>query len=663
MKPLISVIITTYNRREILNRAIESVVKQTFKDWELFIVDDCSTDDTEEKMRWVNPKIKYIRRKKNWGNQTRPINEVLPLTKGKYICFLDSDNEYMPDHLQTLLKSITASPSLDLVYGDRLFIDETGQMPTQVGVFHDFAPQLLLQRNYIDMSDFLVKRSCLLYVGGMDERYKRFADWNLLVRLVKAGFKFQRVPMIITKYHYHSESLSAKVIENKEDPNKPLWNPYELEVRLPYLGKIPEPRVAIFTLTKDRLNYTKQSFKSIKDLAGYPYSHFVIDNGSTDGTKEWLESTYQPHYVFYNKENVGISKASNQALDAMGDKFQIVCKIDNDAIFLTEDWLLHMVNIYKRNHMLAVSGFPEGLIDSPGGAPRSAYGNLNGHLLGMTSHLGGLCHVTSSEAYKDWRWDEDGPKHGVQDLLFSQYLEKKGFGMAYVEDIRVSHGPEGTEQQKKDYPEYFEKRIEEKKVEDPNSKVYWDKVYGNEGLDDLEHRDDEFSFKIIRENIVKGKILDVGVGSGFLLQYLFKNKVPGKFYGIDLSDEGIMIAKARVPKAYLMQGNVYEMPYMDNFFDCVVSTEVLEHLQDIDKAVGQIHRVLKEGGVSLNLLPFEHTLPSSEHVAEYDEDKIKKVFKKFSRVETKVYEHPTFITLNQGVITGHCKLLFVKAIK
>ena len=660
---MISIITCTFgNRRKLLERSVNSVFKQTYKDWELIISDDASTDDTESYVTSLKDKrVKYHKRKTNWGNQTKPINDVLPMCKGDYIAFLDSDNEYLPDHLQILYKRITDDSKLDLVYGDRFFIDETGAIPTQIGIFHDFAPQLLLQKNYIDMSDFLVKKECVYYVGGMDERYKRFADWNLLVRLCKAGFKFERVPLVITKYYYHSDSLSAKLVENKDNPTQPLWNAYELEVRLPYLTKIQEPKVAVYSLTMNRLEYTKKCFTECKQTAGYNYDHFVIDQNSTDGTKEWLRE-YKPFVLVENKENEGISKASNLAVNLIKESgnYDIIIKIDNDAMPLTMGWLKEFVELYKKNHMMCWAPYPEGLKDNPGGAPRQAYGNLNGHLVGMTGHLGGMVHIAPSEAYKDWKWDETDPKHGMQDLLFSQYLSKQGYGMAYVEDIRFSHGPEGTEAQHKDYPEYFERRKEEKG--DPNSKEHWDDVYSKEEDGDPHYRNDKFSFDILSKELMNKKILDAGCGNGYFLKYLKDNGFT-RLYGFDLSKSGIEKARKRTGIKVLNVASIYNIPFQENGFNYVVTSEVLEHLQDIKKAVGEVYRVLKKGGYSVNLLPYKNTIPNDEHVAEYDEESIKEVFKDFSEVETRVYTHPAFAKFIDGKNVGNRKLLFVKAKK
>ncbi len=451
---MVSVVITTHaNRKEKLMKAIQSVFDQTFTDFELIVIDDCSTDDTEEYCKSLGDKIVYRRMPKNTGIQSICKNLGTKLSQGEYLAYLDSDNTFRPDHLQALFNILSRSPEIDLVYGDRFITDELGEMPSQIGVYNDFAPQLLLAKNYIDASDFLVRKQTILDIGGWDERYKRCADWNLLARLVKKGSKFMRVPLVLTDYYASKDSISRKGgIE---------WNTYEVEIELPYLKEVKEPRVGIMTLTRDRLDYTKVCLDSLKNKAGYPFDHYVIDNASKDGTIEWLEKEYKPYHLTKNADNKGISIGYNQALEAMGDKYDIIVQYDNDALSLTDGWLKQMVDLYKKNHMIVWSAYPEGLKDNPGGAPRSAYGQLGGHLIGMSNHAGGLCLVIPSMVFKTFRWSEFDPLRGVQDILLSQWLAKNGYGIAYVEDIRVRHGLGGTEQQYKDFPEYFKQRWEE----------------------------------------------------------------------------------------------------------------------------------------------------------------------------------------------------------
>jgi len=392
---------------------------------------------------------------------TKPKNHGILQAKGEYIAFLDSDNVWRPDHLAVLVPELEKSPEVVLVYGDRMrYVDDK---LAGIGSFHDFDPFLLASKNYIDTSDVLIRKSVLMEVGGFDERYKKYVDWNLWLRLVKAGYNFKRIPVILTDYYLSKDSKSLQPLDELA-PLTPAWDPMELEIRLPYLGPVKPARVAIFSLTMNRLEYTKKCFESLYKTAGYEFDHFIIDNGSKDGTAEWIKQNQVGFFLGENEENHGISKASNQALETIFNhgSYDIIVKVDNDCLFQTDGWLKQMVAIWEKNHRIALSPYVNGLRDNPGGAPRLHYGQLDNTLLGLTNHLGGICVFADARAYKDWRWDEGDFLHGNQDLEFSQHLKQVGFQLGYLESHFVEHY-EGTEGQEKRYPEYFKRRREVEK--------------------------------------------------------------------------------------------------------------------------------------------------------------------------------------------------------
>jgi len=478
-RPTISVVISTFNRSDRLKKAIQSVLAQTFEDFELIIVDDASKDNTQAVIQsFKDPRIRYLRRKKNFGNDTRPKNEGIMASKGQYIAFLDDDNTYRLEHLAILYRKLTKNKHLDVVYGDRWIIDETKVLKPQLGIASHFDAGRIMEHNFIDTSDVLIKRRALFDVGGFDERYKKYIDWNLWVRMAKYGTLSKRVPMVITDYHIHNAMKSLTVKDRQPDGSasvplgaalavRPEWNPIEVDVELPYLGNhVRVPRVAVFTLTYDRLQYTKASFKSLQKTAGYSYDHFVVDNGSTDGTIEWLKENIDSDKLVLNGKNLGISKASNQIISLIKEAggYDCILKWDNDCIGLTKGWLAKMVDIWKSNHMFSLSCYVQGLVDYPGGATRLGFGTVRGELLGITKHLGGICHFADARVYDEFQWDNESFLHGVQDMEMSQYLLYHGYRLAYLENYFVSHGPLGTEQQRKEYPGYFERQKKEKQT-------------------------------------------------------------------------------------------------------------------------------------------------------------------------------------------------------
>ena len=192
---------------------------------------------------------------------------------------------------------------------------------------------------------------------------------NLWCRADKYGYKFKHVNAVITNYHLVSGCMSMDPLDSK-DRFVPAWDPIDCEIEVPYLKEVKEPRVAVFSLTYDRLSETTVSFGSLQNTANYPFTHIVVDNGSSDGTVNWLKeySKDKDVQLIINADNKGISVASNQAVDwAMDQKYDIIVKVDNDAIFKTKGWLNKMVRIWKGNRKLALSCYISGLEDNPGG--------------------------------------------------------------------------------------------------------------------------------------------------------------------------------------------------------------------------------------------------------------------------------------------------------
>lgn len=102
----------------------------------------------------------------------------------------------------------------------------------------------------------------------------------------------------------------------------------------------------------------------------------------------------------------------------------------------------------------------------------------------------------------------------------------------------------------------------------------------------------------------RGKILDIGCGRGFLLKKLKAKAEPeSRFFGLDISQKLREIAKANNPGAEIILGDAESTPFKDNYFDFVFMTEVLEHLLDYDKALSEVKRVLKSGGIFIATVP------------------------------------------------------------
>lgn len=488
MQPTVSVVMSTHNRAvKYLPRAIDSVLSQTYQDFELIVVDDCSTDNTLEVVHDYSLKDKrviYQKTQEQSGSDTRPKNIGCLKARGKYIAYLDDDNAYLPHHLEILVGRLERNPEIDVVYCDmQIREDEHPEKPPAQAIAKDFDAQFLFNRNFIDTSEVMHKREAIFRVGGWNETLPKFVDWNLWVRMTKAGLKFQRVSIVALDYYVFPERKSNKVqTRTWVDPRtqmtmfEPTFNPSGCYVWEPFLIKIDpskqeaqmyadrelKPKVAIFTITYDRIDYTKRMYDSMTRGTKYPFSWFVFDNGSTDGTQDFV-SKLTP-YSAGSVTNKGLTYASNFLVDRImkDNEYQIIIKVDNDCEFMTKRWLETFVDLWRRNHLLYMSPYVEGLVHNPGGAPRAGHSFIGPYFVEVTTHIGGIFAFVDAMAYRTFRWT-DQFLHGNQDREASMAFSKDDFMPLYLPMHRITH-MDGTDGQHKKYPDYFQRRIKEKQT-------------------------------------------------------------------------------------------------------------------------------------------------------------------------------------------------------
>jgi len=211
MKPIISIITSTYNKRELLQRAIDSVLAQTFKEFEMIIIDDHSPTPPKFTLPDGEDRIVPIRLPWNTGYMVRPKNVGIMCAKGKYICYLDDDNVYLPDHLEVLYKAIIETQA-DVVYGDRVYKSDNPNEKRFMGrMSYDYDLRRINQGNYIDTSDIMHTIQAINDVGYWDIFWERKADWLLMTRFGRAGKKIVHIPKIITEYWWHDDNIGTPI--------------------------------------------------------------------------------------------------------------------------------------------------------------------------------------------------------------------------------------------------------------------------------------------------------------------------------------------------------------------------------------------------------------------------------------------------------------------
>jgi len=221
--PEVSVIIPTYNYGRFIEMAIRSVLNQTYQNYEIIVVDDASTDNTEDIVKGiVDERIRYIRHITNkGGNAAR--NSGIRAAKGKYIAFLDSDDEWFPEKLDRQIRLFACSAeTVGLIYTGSNVVDATGNKPS-----YQVLPEarghifdLLLKGNYITGggSSLMIKSECFESVGFFDETLPSGQEWEMIIRISeKYEIDFIGEPLI--NYYVHganTDSNPEKIIKGYE---------------------------------------------------------------------------------------------------------------------------------------------------------------------------------------------------------------------------------------------------------------------------------------------------------------------------------------------------------------------------------------------------------------------------------------------------------------
>jgi len=208
VKPLVSVIMPAYNAEKYIAEAIESVVAQSYENWELIVIDDCSADNTAEIARSFAEKdgrIRLIKNNKNIGAaETR--NKGLDLAKGEYIALLDSDDVWLPEKTEKQLE-LAEQTEADIVYCSYAMIDENGAKIHKEYVVPESTDfDSMLEANVIGCSTAMV-RAAVLKEHPFSETYYH-EDYVLWMELLRDGCAAKGLPQVLAHYRILKNSRS-----------------------------------------------------------------------------------------------------------------------------------------------------------------------------------------------------------------------------------------------------------------------------------------------------------------------------------------------------------------------------------------------------------------------------------------------------------------------
>lgn len=217
-KPIVSVIISTYNRFELVQKTIDSVLAQTYQNIQIIVIDDGSTDGTEKVLSAKYGDRIVYRWQENQG-ESIAFNNALKLSKGRYIATLGSDDVWLPEKLERQVSVLESDPDLGTVFCQAWKIDGNGKLLSEIPMGKHFRMDTFDVENLIISngipgggSTCLIRQKVLEEIGGFAENIRYGEDWDLWLRIaVNHKMTFISEPLVLIRRHRSTQSYFPSI--------------------------------------------------------------------------------------------------------------------------------------------------------------------------------------------------------------------------------------------------------------------------------------------------------------------------------------------------------------------------------------------------------------------------------------------------------------------
>ena len=477
-RPLISLIIPVYNVSiDLLIECLNSILNQSYDNFEICIADDCSTNketlDVLKKYQEKYDNIKVVYRKKN-GHISEASNSAIKLASGDFIGLVDNDDVLHKDALYYVVKELNRDKTLDMIYTDEDKLDFDGNRCFP-HFKSDFAIDTFLSSNYI--CHFTVLRKSIVdKLKGFRSEYNGAQDYDLFLRVIDETRKICHIPKVLYHWRMTKGSTSSsggnknyayeagkRALENYFERNK--INACVHFVGEPQMYRVEylydeEPSISIIIPTKDKAEVLDTCLKSIYENTNYSnYEIIVIDNNSIEEKTFDLLDRYKKNQdnfrYFTYKCEFNYSYLNNEAVKKANGDYIVL--LNNDTEVISENWLHDMVGYASQEHIGCVGAkllYPNrtiqhaGVVIGVGGIAMHANVSTGEEQYGYFGRLVSVYNWSCVTAAclmvkKDKYWEVDGLdeklKVAYNDVDFNLKLLDKSYLNVVLPDVKLFH--------------------------------------------------------------------------------------------------------------------------------------------------------------------------------------------------------------------------------
>ena len=462
--PLVSVIIPTKNRPDMLIDAIRSVLGQTYRHFEILVIND-GGGDVEGILSNLDAdgRIVYVRlpqsRERSFGR-----NLGVQLAQGKYITYLDDDDRYYPQHLETLVEFLERTGH-QVAYADAYRVHQTkehGRYVTKskdLPYSQDFNADQILVNNFIPNLCLMHAKACVEQVGGFESSLEPHEDWDFLIRLSQQ-YSIHHIQTVTAEFSWRTDgstSTSARqpdflrtrelIYEKYQAVSRAKPRVWQAQQHM--LGKGdggPCPfECSIIIPVFNKADLTQQCITQLAQITeGVTYEVIVVDNASTDETSTFLSTLGGDVQIIRNDKNLGFAKACNQGAEIA--KGRNLVFLNNDTI-PQSGWLHALVSEVNSSSEVKIVGskllFPDNTIQHAGVVFSRKYvlpyhwaRGLPGDSLLVNQRryfkaVTGACMLVDREAFEKVGGFDEGYVNGYEDVDLCLKIGEQGGRVVY----------------------------------------------------------------------------------------------------------------------------------------------------------------------------------------------------------------------------------------